>query len=103
MIGPHGHVTPRPDGVKARCGGLGICAVCSQEKAQKAQLEAMCNAQTGVPDTRQVPAEPTDTQMLDWLMHRLPGSALRGIGVITSAGGIEWAREAIAAAMKEHP
>jgi hypothetical protein len=32
----HGHVYPRPDGVKARCGGPGICSECSREAAQKA-------------------------------------------------------------------
>ena len=34
MIGGHGHVTPRPDGAKARCGGPSICSVCAVEKAQ---------------------------------------------------------------------
>jgi hypothetical protein len=29
----HGHVNPNPDGAKARCGGPGICADCSQEAA----------------------------------------------------------------------
>lgn len=29
----HGHVTPRPDGVKARCGGPAICKVCQAELA----------------------------------------------------------------------
>lgn len=29
----HGHVVPNPDGSKARCGGPGICAVCSMEAA----------------------------------------------------------------------
>ena len=29
----HGHVYPRPDGMKARCGGPGICYQCSREKA----------------------------------------------------------------------
>jgi len=29
----HGHVRPRPDGVKARCGGPGLCSVCSREAA----------------------------------------------------------------------
>lgn len=28
----HGHVTPRPDGVVMKCGGPGICAVCTAEK-----------------------------------------------------------------------
>ncbi|HJR04376.1 MAG TPA: hypothetical protein VKA83_22230 [Methylomirabilota bacterium] len=39
MSGPgtntgHGHVWPRPDGAKARCGGPGICRVCSADQAQ---------------------------------------------------------------------
>jgi hypothetical protein len=32
----HGHVHPRPDGAKARCGGPGICPQCSQEAATAA-------------------------------------------------------------------
>jgi hypothetical protein len=28
----HGHVRPRPDGVKMRCGGPGICPECSRER-----------------------------------------------------------------------
>lgn len=28
----HGHVTARADGLKARCGGPGICPVCDQER-----------------------------------------------------------------------
>lgn len=31
----HGHVVPRPDGVKARCGGPGLCAVCSDEERRQ--------------------------------------------------------------------
>lgn len=27
----HGHVWPRPDGVKARCGGPGICEECASD------------------------------------------------------------------------
>lgn len=27
----HGHVFPRPDGVKARCGGPNICSVCRDD------------------------------------------------------------------------
>ncbi len=30
----HGHVRPRPDGVKARCGGPALCSVCAAELAQ---------------------------------------------------------------------
>jgi len=29
----HGHVSPRPDGAKARCGGPAMCKVCQQEQA----------------------------------------------------------------------
>jgi hypothetical protein len=36
MIGSHGHVRPRPDGLRARCEGPGICPVCNQEEADEA-------------------------------------------------------------------
>lgn len=29
----HGHVTPRPDGYRSRCGGPAICVVCQRERA----------------------------------------------------------------------
>lgn len=29
----HGHVKPRPDGAKARCGGPALCTKCQAEKA----------------------------------------------------------------------
>lgn len=32
----HGHVFPRPDGVKARCGGPGFCTECSKDAAVRA-------------------------------------------------------------------
>ena len=31
----HGHVFPRPDGVRARCGGPGMCAECSRDLARQ--------------------------------------------------------------------
>ncbi len=31
----HGHVIPRPDGVKVRCGGPAMCPVCAGELARK--------------------------------------------------------------------
>lgn len=40
----HGHVTPNADGSLARCGGHGICSVCSMEFAAKE------NAKTPHPD-----------------------------------------------------
>ena len=33
----HGHVAPRKDGAKARCGGPAICSVCQRERAQAEQ------------------------------------------------------------------
>jgi hypothetical protein len=33
MTGGHGHVRPRPDGAKARCGGPALCKACQQELA----------------------------------------------------------------------
>jgi hypothetical protein len=30
----HGHVTPRPDGAKARCGGPALCHECARELAE---------------------------------------------------------------------
>lgn len=36
----HGHVNPRPDGVRARCGGPGFCAECSHEQAMAIKGDA---------------------------------------------------------------
>lgn len=47
MSGPnngHGHVRPRADGVRARCGGPGICGQCSVEAAQAYQPHARFTA-----------------------------------------------------------
>ena len=32
----HGHVWPRDDGMKARCGGPGVCVECGKDAATKA-------------------------------------------------------------------
>lgn len=29
----HGHVTPNPEGIKARCGGPALCSICAREAA----------------------------------------------------------------------
>lgn len=31
----HGHVYPREDGVRARCGGPGLCSECSRDLVEK--------------------------------------------------------------------
>ena len=31
----HGHVFPRPDGGKAKCGGPSICSECARDESQK--------------------------------------------------------------------
>ena len=36
----HGHVTPNPDGSKARCGGPVMCSKCAQELAQLQRIQA---------------------------------------------------------------
>lgn len=33
MTSGHGHVTPNPDGTKARCGGPALCPICAKELA----------------------------------------------------------------------
>jgi hypothetical protein len=38
-VSNHGHVTPRPDGVKARCGGPALCSECAKELAQKPEAQ----------------------------------------------------------------
>ena len=48
----HGHVIPRPDGVRARCGGPRLCRECSQDMAKLAEaLRAAAEeaAQVGAP------------------------------------------------------
>ena len=45
----HGHVWPRPDGVKMRCGGPRICSACALDNAiylDKSEGSAMPNVQT---------------------------------------------------------
>lgn len=46
----HGHVFPRPDGVKARCGGPLTCAECAADFARKQLLPDPANQpwQTGL-------------------------------------------------------
>lgn len=36
----HGHVFPRPDGVRARCGGPALCRECARDLARRNAVEA---------------------------------------------------------------
>jgi hypothetical protein len=44
---PHGHVVPRPDGVKARCGGPALCAQCAREAAEESAANEIVGYRIG--------------------------------------------------------
>jgi hypothetical protein len=48
----HGHVVPRPDGVRARCGGPATCRVC---QAEQAALKLSAPLPAGVPSIARYP------------------------------------------------
>ena len=59
----HGHVTPNPDGSKARCGGPALCSVCAREAASYSNKEKnmgakMPNLCPGGPKPPASPAPP---------------------------------------------
>ena len=62
MIGTntgHGHVWERPDGLKARCGGPGMCRVCAADQADfRAGL---------IPPVPRPSKSPYETVLADWL------------------------------------
>jgi hypothetical protein len=39
----HGHVWPRPDGLRARCGGPGLCAECATDQAATKNQHVCCH------------------------------------------------------------
>lgn len=45
--GGQGHVVPRPDGAKARCGGPALCSVCAKELAAQQPAAAAAPGQAG--------------------------------------------------------
>lgn len=55
----HGHVFPRPDGVRARCGGPPICTECAIDAASKA-LGATASGEPPPPTAGQQPAVQCD-------------------------------------------
>lgn len=64
----HGHVIPRPDGVKARCGGPALCSVCAKEQAAIAAREP--NAAPGLAVT-ETEGLGTAWRLLDETRNRL--------------------------------
>jgi hypothetical protein len=66
MIGPHGHVTPRPDGMKARCGGPAMCAQCAREKAAKDAQDAATMRQEA---PKPLPPKPAWPRRAWWLLY----------------------------------
>lgn len=62
----HGHVTPNPDGSKARCGGPTICEVCRRELA-------VHEFQMNPPEGRlgDQPVDPQLHQMMVALIHAI--------------------------------
>lgn len=88
----HGHVYPRPDGIRARCGGPGICAECSREAARKASGET-----TITPTPVTVERLTNESVRTLRLVHKLTGDPL----VIGVCDELLAARETIAK-MKVH-
>jgi hypothetical protein len=48
----HGHVTPRADGDKAKCGGPGLCAQCTNELAIFTQMNRNIQGVSGAISTQ---------------------------------------------------
>lgn len=78
----HGHVTPRPDGAKVRCGGPGICSACSRELAlQRPGQEPCPHCPDGHQDPSRVPwsvrlgpVRDSDGQPMQLIVERTQGS-----------------------------
>ncbi|PZX29452.1 hypothetical protein C7416_104457 [Cupriavidus phytorum] len=80
----HGHVVPRPDGLKARCGGPGLCPVCQTEQRLDAEFQEMlrkqaASAQMGMDAAKKAGAE----------MYRLGKQALDEAGRIAASTSFE--------------
>ena len=74
----HGHVTPNPDGSRARCGGPNMCRVCQAELRQQQALQGAGN-DGDRPDIRA-------SRMVDFLRNRI-ADGYRGAVVLGSSHG----------------
>lgn len=64
MIGGHGHVKPRPDGMRARCGGPRICSACALELAEKTAIDALAsNIQSAISEANHVASDDDGTHI----------------------------------------
>lgn len=59
----HGHVTPRPDGFKARCAGPGLCSTCNRELAAKAASDAPLKNEPPDPTPKPAPNDARDAEI----------------------------------------
>lgn len=62
--GGHGHVFPRPDGHRARCGGPPLCSECARDLARK---------QAADPSPQQSTADPVSQKALANLLDAVEG------------------------------
>ena len=65
----HGHVHPRPDGVRARCGGPGICQECSLESFLVERDKALLSLDLEYA-RKLFPGAPVDDEVLLNALHK---------------------------------
>lgn len=64
----HGHAWPRPDGVKARCGGVVICRECAADKSMVDRWRKAASTSTGA---EHGPIDPELHTLMNSLAHVL--------------------------------
>lgn len=58
----HGHVRPRADGVKMRCGGPALCSYCQREAYSQRAAAALTQARKHRRQTEKLAPDPPSTQ-----------------------------------------
>ena len=79
----HGHVIPRPDGVKARCGGPSACLDCAREQAAIRAQDEHAKIVTGQPTSD------------DCVYVKLTASQIRSIRIEVDCCAPAWLYNAI--------
>lgn len=103
------HVTTEDDRVTGSVGSNPLTndiALTWSEGAAKADARyiAAChpgNMRAVMAELQRLRQDEKDAARLEFLLRRLPGSALRSIGVDVASGGLHWGRIAIDAAMEK--